>query len=164
MPVVSNTSPVLNLALIERLDLLQDQFGAVFIPPAVRAELRPESRSADAALIRRALADGWLQVVEVEDTNLVRILQADLDVGESEAIALALQMGSGQVLMDEHEGRERAKALGLKPIGVIGVLMRVKRDGRIPLVKPLLLRLQQVAGFWLSEPLLGAVLREMGED
>jgi len=100
----------------------------------------------------------------VADTNLVRILQADLDVGESEAIALALQMGSGQVLMDEHEGRERAKALGLKPIGVIGVLMRVKRDGRIPLVKPLLLRLQQVAGFWLSEPLLGAVLREMGED
>ncbi len=164
MPVVSNTSPLLNLALIGRLDLLPDQFGAVFIPPAVHAELRPESRSADAALVRRALADGWLKVAKVADTNLVRILQADLDPGESEAIALALQMGFGRVLMDEHEGRERAKALGLRPLGVIGILMRAKRDGGIPLVRPLLLTLQQVAGFWISEPLFSAVLKEMDEE
>jgi len=43
MPVVSNTSPVLNLAIIDQLVLLREQFGEIWIPPAVLKELRPKA-------------------------------------------------------------------------------------------------------------------------
>ena len=93
MPVVSNTSPILNLAIIDQLILLREQFGQIFIPPAVLRELRIGEDLPGSRAVYEAIEDGWTGVVDVEDMTLVQVLQRELDKGESEAIALALQMG-----------------------------------------------------------------------
>lgn len=62
MPAVSNTSPILNLAIIGRLALLKEQFETVFIPPAVREELRVESELPGSRVIGEAIEAGWIQI------------------------------------------------------------------------------------------------------
>jgi len=101
MPVVSDTSPLLNLAIIERLSLLPKQFGEIYVPPAVLRELRLDEALPGCQAVRDALKAGWLRVSELENLSLVRVLRQDLDAGESAAIALALQLDAQRVLLDE---------------------------------------------------------------
>jgi predicted nucleic acid-binding protein len=114
MPVVSNTSPILNLAIIDQLDLLRQQFTEVLIPPAVLAELKPESDSPGSASVRRGVEMRWLRVAEIRDVHLSQALRLELDDGEASAIALALELDIRRILMDERDGRAKAKALGLQ--------------------------------------------------
>jgi hypothetical protein len=99
MPVVSNTSPILNLALIGQLTLLRDQFEQVWIPGGVLGELRVQEDLPGSQAIRAALAEGWLRSQEVDDLALVQALCRDLDQGEAEAIALAIQGKAEWVLL-----------------------------------------------------------------
>ena len=100
MRVVSNTSPILNLAIIGRLYLLNSVFGQVLVPPAVLEELRPDEHLPGSEEIRAALAEGWLRVQEVNDLRLVSSLGRELDRGETEAIALALEVDADLLLLD----------------------------------------------------------------
>jgi hypothetical protein len=163
MPVVSNTSPILNLAIIDQLDLLRSQFDDVLIPPAVLAELKPETNLPGSSSIRRVLEAGWLYVTELAETRLSQALSLELDDGEAAAIALALQQGIQQILMDERDGRAKAKAMGLNPVGVLGILLRAKRDGALDSVASAVGLLRQEAGFFVAEDLLAAILREAYE-
>jgi predicted nucleic acid-binding protein len=113
MPVVSNTSPILNLAIIEKLNWLRQQFGKLQIPPAVLDELKVDEDRPGSPLIRAALVDGWLQVQPLRDTKIAQLLKQTLDVGEAEAIALALELQAEWILLDERDGRKAAKSMGL---------------------------------------------------
>ena len=73
MPVISNTSPLLNLAIIDQLDLLRQQFGEILIPKAVLEELRVEEMLPGSDHLREALVEGWLQVREVNNPSLVQL-------------------------------------------------------------------------------------------
>lgn len=88
---------------------------------------------------------------------------AGLDPGESAALALALEIRADAVLVDERRGYEVARQVGLEAIGVLGILLRAKFAGCIPLVRPLLDALQADAGFWVSDRLRSEVLRLAGE-
>ena len=103
MLAVSNTSPIANLAVIDHLHLLPRQFSRVHIPRAVERELGalPDQRASH--LIREARTDGWLQLSPLSDRNLAELLSIDLDLGESEAIALARELRADRVLLDERE-------------------------------------------------------------
>lgn len=92
MPAVSNTSPLLNLAIIDRLPLLPRQLGRIWIPQAVVEELRLEEALPGSRSVREALKAGWLKIRHVDNQALVMALRRDLDGGEAEAIALALDM------------------------------------------------------------------------
>ena len=70
--------------------------------------------------------------------NQVRLLLETLDPGESEALALALELETLAVLIDEAAGRAMAKRLGLLPIGVLGTLVKAKQRGLISAVGPLI--------------------------
>lgn len=118
MLVVSNTSPILNLALIDRLSMIRDQFITVTIPTSVLEELRVQENLPGSKKIRDALDDKWLQVQAAQDSALLRMLKRELDAGEAEAIALALETRSQWLLLDESEARRIAKDLGLKVTGV----------------------------------------------
>ena len=83
MPVVSNTSPIMNLAIIGELSLLRDQFGEVLIPGAVLEELRVEENLPGSQSVRDALKDGWIRIEAVKHHPLVRAMQRDLDKGEA---------------------------------------------------------------------------------
>jgi uncharacterized protein len=161
MRIVSNTSTVLNLAIIGHLDLLRQQMDLVWVPPAVISELRVDTEMPGAAVVRQALQDGWLQVQPVKDLMLVTVLQRELDHGESEAIALALQMQADWLLLDERDGRRVAKSLSIKVTGVLGVLLRARREHQISSLAEAIMQLRLQAGFRIAPELESEILRQV---
>ena len=99
MVVVSNTSPLSNLAIIGRLDLLREQLGSVTIPPGVRIELSRHPNPEAGKLLERALENRWLRVVPLAGAVPADLVSA-LDVGEAQALALALEIKAEMVLLD----------------------------------------------------------------
>lgn len=163
MPVVSNTSPVWNLASIERLDVLHDQCPDIRIPHAVWQELQVGHEYLEATRIQQAIDARWITVESLANPYLQQSLMLELDAGESAAIALALELGVRQILLDETDGRMAAKTLGLRPIGILGVLLRAKDEGKIMSVSQDMLRLRREAGFFIAESLFQRVRELAGE-
>lgn len=164
MPVVSNTSPILNLAIIGELSLLRDQFGEILIPGAVLEELRVEGDLPGSQGVRDAIKAGWIRIEAEKQDPLVRAMQRDLDKGEAEAIALAMQVNAEWVLMDERDGRKAAKSMKLKVVGVLGILLKAQREGRLRSLKQAMDRLREKAGFYVRADLYSAIMREWEEE
>src|SRR4051812_33841260 len=128
MLVVSNTSPLLNLAAIGETSLLTKLFGSLIAPEKVRGEI--------AALRQRdprfAAADTGLAVtfVPVHDRARVALLALHLDSGEAEALALAAEMKADLLLVDERRATRTAHRLGIKTLGIVGILLLAKRKGQ----------------------------------
>ena len=164
MLVVSNTSPVMNLAVVDLLSLLREQFGEVVVPAGVIEELRLDTDYPGTEKLRQAISEGWLRQETAENQQLILALKRELDNGEAEAIALALQLKAELLLMDERDGRSVAKSMGLNPIGIIGVLVRAKQVGTIQSVREVLARLRNEAGFYIADNLMERILSEVGES
>lgn len=160
MRVVSDTSPISNLAIIGRLDLLRGLHGEVLISPAVAQELSA-LRHADArTAIEGALAEGWLKIGSLAGT--VPAIPG-LHPGETESIALALADAGTLLLMDESDGRAAARARGIKLGGAVGVLIAAREKNWIPSLKPELLALRSQARFFLSPKFFAEALAAVGE-
>jgi uncharacterized protein len=160
--IVSDTSPINNLAAINHLHLLQQLYEKVLIPEAVYRELTdPNFLVAGATEVQTFV---WIQTRPVQDRTLLEALSNELDIGEAEAIALALEMEAEQVLIDERRGRMVAARLNLNYTGILGILVEAKSQRLIDAVKPLLDDLINKAGFWIAEPLYKSVLRLVDED
>ena len=165
MPAVISDTTVLNyLARIGQFGLLRLEFQQVLIPPAVLAELnkRPDLPGTECA--QRALVDGWLELRSPQNQNVVETLRITLGAGESQAIALAQELPSSLLLMDEAAGRDVAERLHLNLIGTTGILLRAQKSGIIPRLKPVLDDLVQHHGFRLSRKIYNDTLREAGES
>lgn len=160
MPVVSNTSPILNLAIIGQLKLLPQQFGQVQIPLAVLSELKVQEDRPGSKEIQAALNVGWIQVQAVSSQLSVQLLQQVLDRGESEAITLAIDLKAERILLDERDGRKIAKSLGLKVTGVLGILLRANKEGELSSLPDAIDALVNTAGFRISPELLAKVLAQ----
>lgn len=87
----------------------------------------------------------------------------ELDQGEAAAIALALECNITRIIIDEADGRATAKALGLQPIGILGILLRAKHEGKLESVKSEMQKLRHEAGFFIAESLFQRILTEAGE-
>ena len=162
MKVVSNSSPLVNLSRVAQLDLLQQLYGKVLIPEAVYHEVVVKGRGMPGAF---AVAGAeWIVVRAVKDLYRSRILSYDLDPGEAECIALAIEEEADVLLMDERIGREKARHLGLQCVGILGLLIEAKQRGFICLVNPILENLRDMAGFRVHKQLYSTVLRMAGED
>ena len=92
MPVVSNTSPILNLAIVNQLILLHQQFGEILIPNAVLDELKISEERPGSQAIREPISSGWIQSREVSNEPLTKLLKQTLDRREAEAIALGIEL------------------------------------------------------------------------
>ena len=161
MIIVSDTSPINNLAAINHLHLLHQLYGTVFIPEAVYRELTdPNFPVAGATEVQTF---DWIQTRTISDRTIVETLSNELDIGEAEAIALAIEMKADQVLIDERRGRLVASRLNLRYTGILGVLVEAKSKGLIAEVRPLLDALINKAGFWVAEPLYNSVLQLVNE-
>jgi len=154
MLVVSDTSPLSNLAIIGRLDLLKEQFDVVRMPGGVARELSALPNSAALVALDNALRDGWLIETALPLSAPFPEVLAGLDSGEIEAIRLALALKADRILMDEKEGRQRAAALGLRTIGIIGVLMVARQSGRLESLAAEIARLRLEAGFFVDRALV----------
>lgn len=159
MIVVSDTSPLSNLLIIGRLDLLRSIFGSVLIPAAVAAELDVIERHR-----RELLEQDWISIAEISNQQLFNTLRHTLDRGEAEAITLSIELGADFLLIDELAGRLEARDRGIRLIGVAGILVEAKRLGLIDLVKPEIEKLLLDARFRLSPRLVSEVLESVDES
>lgn len=129
--VISDTSPLRYLVLIGQADLLPALYTEVLIPEAVADEL---NQPATPEPVRRWIAHrpSWLHVVPLT-ARPASLSLPDLDTGEHDAILLALHLKADLLLMDEREGVEEARRLGLTVTGTLGVLDRAAENGLIEL-------------------------------
>jgi len=154
--VVSNTSPLTNLAAIGQLDLLHLIYTQVHIAQGVWEELNAGgTRWPGCVEVSQAT---WVEKCVVQNQDLVAALRRDLDRGEAETIALALQLDADLALLDEQEGRHAARRLGVRVVGVVGILLEAKAKGALQSVRPHLDALRQEAGFYLNASLYQRVL------
>jgi uncharacterized protein len=156
MIVVSDTSALSNLALVEHLWLLKAIYQTVIIPDIVASELAAASNP----IIPAILQLGWIQTQFLTNSQLANQLQQDrgLDAGEANAIALALELQADDLLIDERLGRQEAIRLGLSIIGILGILLVAKQRSLIPQVQPVMDALINQAGFRVSPPLYQRIL------
>jgi len=105
----------------------------------------------------------WVLRHTVGNNFLVSALRRDIDRGEAESIVLALELGADMILLDEKEGRNTARRMKLKPVGVIGVLLEAKRKV-LNAVRPYLDSLWQIAGFRIDESLYLHALKLADEN
>jgi len=164
MSIVSNTSPLIALSAINRLDLLHGIFPSVIIPQGVQKEILSDGNPWNAATaIRDAISKKatWVEIVSAPQHLLLASLNQRLGIGESEAIVLALSRNM-TVLLDDKAARKAGNQLGLTVIGTLAILARSKKNGVIPQAGPLLREICD-SGIYLAEPLVAEFLRSMGE-
>lgn len=164
MIVVSDTSPITNLAAIGQLDLLRQLYSTIVIPTAVYDEMVAVGKIVPGAVEVQTLS--WIQTRSVTNCQSVvdlQISQEDIDRGEAEGITLALELEAGLLLMDERRGRALAISCGLDVTGILGVLIQAKRNGLIDAVKPIIDQLVVEAEFRVSQQLYEIVLQTAGE-
>lgn len=162
MKAVSNSSVLIALSAIQQLDLLQQRFpDGILIPPAVWHEVvttgggRPGSQVVATA--------SFIQVCPITNAALAQVLQAELDYGEAEAIALFLENLTDALLLDEKSARRVAARMGLPMLGTVGILIWAKQHGLIASLKEQLDRLINQGGFRLGQQLYGRALLQVGE-
>ncbi|MDR3331443.1 MAG: DUF3368 domain-containing protein [Synergistaceae bacterium] len=153
--VVCDSTPVIALLGIGRLDILKELYETVIIPEAVRKEV----------VIKDARAlDGynWIQVKPIANITAKEAFTAALHDGEVEAMLLAKETIADLIIMDDSLARKHTKYLNLNVTGTIGVLLRAKAEGIIIDIKPVLDDLIQF-GFYISDDICKEVLRLAGE-
>ncbi len=159
MIVVSDAGPLIYLGAVGHLDLLRLMFGHVLVPEAVWREVvdlgagRPGSNETRAAT--------WL-VVTHANQEAARQLQGQLDPGEAEALALAVELQADHLVIDDQAGRRLAAELGVSIVGSLGILVRAKRLGHIEAVRPVVEAMIEL-GFHATTDLVDTVLALAGE-
>ena len=161
MIVVSNTTPLIGLASIQRFQLLEQLFHEIQIPQAVYDEAVVAGREEGGAK-REVQAAAWIKIVPVKDRLAVDMLLGELDLGEAETIVLAREIGADWVLMDEKKGRRKLTQLDMPKIGTLGILLKAKQVGLVSPIQPEIVRLRRL-GFSISQSVVEAVLRQAGE-
>lgn len=158
MLIVSDSSPITNLIQVGLLDILKKLFGEITIPEQVYWELANYEKQKAEIDVR-----SWILIRKVSNENEVLTFEGILDSGEAEAIVLSRELGAERLLIDEKKGREIAQKLGLKIIGLLGILVLAKRKGHITLLKPILEKLVKEANFYIHPKLYEKILKEDSE-
>jgi hypothetical protein len=153
MIVISDTSAITSLIQIGRAEALRLLFDRVIIPPAVRDEL----------MTFHSELPSFLEIIPVGNRKQIPVPLDELGVGEVEAIMLAGEISPDFLLIDDADARRAAVRLGLPVIGLLGVLIKAKRENVIDLIAPILIQLEKIAGFRVSTELKLTILDAAGE-
>lgn len=159
--IVADSGPLIALAILDQLPLLNQLFTEVLLPEEVFKECTVKPESSGAKEITLATESGRLTVVAVSDDTNILSLSRILDPGEAAAITLA-EAKQSILLIDERKGRKIALARGLEIIGTGAILIHAKRKGVIPEVRPSLDALQD-QGYRLSQQLYVRLLELANE-
>lgn len=151
--VVSDTSPINYLCVIEAIHALPALFSEVLIPPAVLSELgHPRTPKAVAEWLQTQ--PSWIRV----QAPITLRHGLNLDAGEAEAISLALELHVPSILIDEASGRAAASAHGLQIFGTLAVLVSADAQGLLDL-ETSLIRLR-ATNFHVHPTLIDALIRD----
>ena len=147
--IISDTSSLIALTNIGELEILKSVYEEVVITPEIAEEYGLE-------------APDWIRIESANDEQKFKLLNLELDKGESSGIALALENESSLLIIDEKKGRGIAKKLGIKIIGILGVMIKAKETGLVDQIKPLIQKLEKV-DFRISAKLKTQILEKVGE-
>ncbi|WP_442947703.1 DUF3368 domain-containing protein [Nostoc sp.] len=151
------------MAAIQHLQLLPQLYTQVSIPEAVYCELADIDPPVPGTF--EVQTASWLEVREVTNREILERLRDEvrLDPGESEAIALALELNADLLLIDERRDRAEANRLGLRITGLLGILIEAKHQNLIVAVKPLMDALITTSEFRVSPALYNQILDMVNE-
>jgi predicted nucleic acid-binding protein len=161
MIVVADTSVVLNLCCVQHEHLLRQLFQRVLIPNEVADEFARLTKAQKR--FSGLMLPPWIEILSAPKSYPIEALEAELDAGETVAIALFLKEKADALLIDEKIGRNVAIKLGFRTVGILGILTDAKNHNLISSVKILLDRLETEANFWISRDLRLQVLQLAGE-
>ena len=161
MIVVSNSTPLIGLAKIDKLHLLREMFGTIYIPQSVYDEVVTNAKGRPGA--EEVGQASWIHTQSASDSKKVDYLRVDLDAGEAEALVLAEEIKADWILLDENKARLTADLIGLSTIGTVGILLLAKRMEKISVLKELLDELK-AERFFISEEVYKRVLDQAGES
>ena len=156
--IISNTTPILSLLKINKLELLKELYGKVTIPNAVFQEIENGNKKQyyqDLTLLH------WIEIEEIKNPESMAYF-TDLDSGEAEVLILAKEQKADLVIMDEIMGRRFAKQLDFNLTGTIGILLKAKENRLITSISELLTELTK-KGTWLNPKLVSRILKLAGE-
>jgi len=122
LTVVVNSTPIIALARIGRLHILQDMFTTIIIPGAVFHEVTADSKKRPGS--REAIKSPWIKTVNITPSDLLDFLSVSVDAGEAEAIVLAREAKADLLIIDDKEGRKIAESVGVSIAGTVGVFLR----------------------------------------
>lgn len=148
--IISDTSCLIILAKIGELELLQKLYGTIITTQDIAdefGEILPE----------------WILIENAKDKYHQRILELQIDRGESSAIALALEIQDSTLILDDFKARKVAENLGLRFTGTIGILIKSKLNGLVPSIKPFLEKIKET-NFRISQEIELQALKEAGEN
>lgn len=148
--IISDTSCFIILSKIEALNLLQKIYGQIITTSDIVeefGEILPE----------------WVIIKNASDSYKQKILELQLDKGESSAIALAIEMPESILILDDFKARKIAQQLGLTITGTIGVIVKAKLTGKIPSIKPYLDKIK-ITNFRISSEIEAQALKEANEQ
>lgn len=160
MRVVCDTSPLILLAKIGRLELLFLLYDQVAIPVSVLDEVRVRSTAETTAI--EALVENQALEIQQGSPDVLESVPADLGAGEREAIAVAIETGADLVVLDDRAGRRVARERDLSVTGTIGILIEARARDMIASVRGELDRLIE-AGMWIEEAFYHRILQEFDE-
>jgi len=157
MIIVANTTPIISLASIGQLNILEKLFGKVIIAEAVYHEIKAKPSygydQVDCAFI---------EVKQIQGKLYKDILLSQLDSGEAETIILAKEINADFVIIDENIGYQFANNSGLTAIRTLSILLKAKEKGHIIKIKPLLDEMI-MKGRWYSTAVYRSFLAKSGE-
>lgn len=158
--VVSDTSVIRAFSFLHQIELLQRLFDTIILPTAVANELAHPAGQFEPIIP----SDPFFEVRAPANHWLVENLLSALDLGESEAIALAVEWKIDTILMDEAAGRRVAAQHHLRPMGVLGVLELAKADHLIAEARPMVDHLRRELSFRVSDDLYKTFVKRIGEE
>lgn len=169
MAVTSNTSPLIALAKIRRLQLLKDLYGTVVMPPFVKIECIDNGKeigAPDAYEIEKAVQEGWIKSATLDrkwKTRVNNLMQrAPIGQGEAEALIIAREKGI-PVVLDDADARALARALGIEHVGTLMVPYEAVIKGLIRYDELLSILSDLSKVLWVSPAVIAEILRKAEE-
>ena len=160
MNIVVNSTPLISLAILNQLELLQKLFSKVIIPNSVYDEIVVNGK--DKTGYDCLSAVNWFHITSAENSGMKQSIMIELDKGEAEVITIAKEQNISLVCIDEFAGRQYAKLIGLDVIGTLGILLIAKQHGYVSELKPLFQKLIS-NNRHIGKVLCNQVLRRAGE-
>jgi uncharacterized protein len=158
--VVCDSTILIGLSKIGRLDLLREVFSRISVPQEVFHEVGKKGEGKPGS---KSIKDtDWIEIIPVKDTTQVDLLMLSLDRGEAEVLALAKQLRADLILVDEEKARKSAVLAGYDVMGLLGLFILAKKFGLIDQVRPLIGELRRNK-FRISDRIVSETLKRAGE-
>ncbi len=157
--VIVNSTPLIILCNIGKLEILKELYGAIMIPQAVYAEVTAKKDSA----CQQIVSADWIHVEQIQDQSDKMMYKSRLHEGEVEVMILAQESKKVDlVVIDDNAAKKTAKYLGLPVTGTMGVLLKAKKRGVVKEIRPILESMKE-RGFYISGEIERLVLEQAEE-